>query len=325
MDYSDPLLVLIVVQVALYIFTLYELSQDYRSYLLSGSPRVAERRAHLTLVFSVFAFAVFFSIIFYLATSLLQLGVVWAYILVAIIIVVAVVLVVRKLYFLRCLEEWEEELDGIKFTVCHNRVVNAWYSEKDKKIYVSLLLKEMLSKEELKAVIHHELGHGKHGRLSSLESVVNSNWIWAVTTIALLVTLLYKTSVSSILTALFLLLLGASLTLPAMMISWISEHEADREAIRGTDPYHFMTMMIKIHVYGSFGEFLDDVKVKDVEELKRVVDASIQPGRIFLTLLKYSWNFPKQIQDLFTSPQYQTHPPLQLRLAPATRSALISS
>jgi len=317
MDYSNPLLVLIVVQVALYIFTLYELSQDYRGYLLSGSPHVARRRAYFILVFS----AIFFGVFLCITMPLLQLVAIWAYILIA---VVVVVLVVRQWYFFRCFEKWEEELDGIRFIVCRNRVVNAWYS-RDRRIYVSLPLKEMLSKEELKAVIHHELGHAKHGKLTLLGYIVNIYWIEAVITIALLVTLLQEASASSILTVLFLLLLGASITLPAMIISWISEHEADREAIRGTDPYHFMTMMIKIHVYGSFGEFLDDVKVKDVEELKRVVDALTQPGRILLTLLKYSWNFPKWILDLFTSPQYQTHPPLQLRLVLATRSRLISS
>jgi len=318
MYYFNPLFEVVTLQAILYLIVLFGLSWDYRKYLLSDNPRTTRQRIYSILTFSLFTFGVFFVI----TTPLLLYVARYICILVVVLVAIVAVLVVslvRQQYFSGCLEERKKELDGIKFIVCRSRGVNAWYIRG--RIYVSLLLEEMLSKEELRAVIHHELGHGKHSRLSLLGYLVDAYWIEAVITIALLLTLSNEVSVSSILTTLFLLLLGASLTLPVMMISWIDEHEADREAIRGAGPRHFMTAIIKIHVYSSFGELLDDVKVKDAEEIKKAVNASIQPGRIFLTLLKYSWNFPKQIQDLFTSPQYRTHPPLQLRLALATCSA----
>jgi len=100
-----------------------------------------------------------------------------------------------------------------------------------------------------------------------------------------------------------------------MMISWIREHEVGREAFLKVGFQPFMTALIKIHVYGSFGEFLDDVKVKEVREMMSAVATSVTPWQIFIILLKYSWNFPQGILDLFTNPHYHTQPPLQLRLA----------
>jgi len=330
MDNFDLLLMFVViVQVALYLIMLIELSRNYRSYLLSSSSHAAKRKARLILVISVITFYAFLLFIVILLWStiiliafLLRLIILTVFVIIPAVIVLA--FLVRQLYFSRCLEKWEEELDGIKFVVCRSEVFNAWRSQ-DGRIYVSLPLKKALSKEELKAIIHHELGHAKHSRLTLLYSFVITIWIWLITDVALLVTLQREISLSSILIALYLLFLGASLTLSAMMISWISEHEADREAIEGAGPRSFMTAMIKFEIYRWFRKFLDDVKVKDAEEIKKVVDASVQPRKILLTLLKYSWNFPKWILDLSTSPQYQTHPPLQLRLVPATRFTLISS
>jgi len=331
MDNFDLLLMFVViVQVALYLIMLNKLSQDYRSYLLSDSPDAAKQKANSLLVISVIAFGVFLFTTALLLLSIIKLApfLLWRIILTALyVIMLAVVLLVlvRRLYFYRCLEKWEEELDGIKFVVCRSRVVNAKWNSEDRRVYVSLPLKEALSKEELKAIIHHELGHAKHSRLNSLNLFVTTIWVLSILAVPLLVTLQREISLSSILIALYLLFLGASLTLSAMMIGWISEHEADREAIEGAGPRSFMTAMIKVEIYGSFGKFLDDVKVKDAEEIKKVVDASVQPRKILLTLLKYSWNFPKWILDLLTSPLYRTHPPLQLRLVPATRFTLISS
>jgi len=242
----------------------------------------------------------------------------------ACILTVILVFAIRQRFSFRCSEEWEEELDGIKYVVCGNRDVNAWYDWSNKRIYISRPLKEALSREELKAVIYHELGHAKHSRLVWLRQIIDSYWIWSTVFIALLVTFLHGISLSSILIVPFLLFLGASLTLSAMMISWISEHEADKEAVRGTGLYNFITAIIKVHVYASFWEFLDDVEVKNVEEIKKVVDASIKHHRIILMLLKYSWYFPKWILDLFANPLYQTHPPPQLRLALAIRSTFIN-
>jgi len=322
------LMFVVIVQVALYLIMLNKLSQDYRSYLLNDSPDAAKQKANSLLVISVIAFGVFLFTTALLLLSIIILApfLLRLIILTVFVIMLAVVLLVlvRRLYFYRCLEKWEEEVDGIKFIVCRSRVVNAWRSQ-DGRIYVSLPLKEALSKEELKAIIHHERGHAKHSRLTLLYSFVITIWVLSILAVPLLVTLQREISLSSILIALYLLFLGASLTLSAMMISWISEHEADREAIEGAGPHSFMTAMIKVEIYGSFGKFLDDVKVKDAEEIKKVVDASTQPRQILLTLLKYSWNFPKWILDLFTSPLYRTHPPLQLRLVLATRSTLISS
>jgi len=325
MDYFNPLFGVVALQAILYLIVVFGSSLEYRKYLLSDNPRTTKQIAYLMLTFVILSFIV---------TPLLLYVIECIYMLVAVLVTIPTVLLLswmKQRRFFKCSEKREEELDGIRFIVCRNKVDSAWYDEKDKKMYVSPLLKEMLSEEELKAVLHRELyyvEHIKHSRLSFLRYLryfIDAYWIWAVVTIVLLLPLLDGVSASSILTTLYLLLLGASITLPVMMISWIDEHETDREAIRGADPRHFMTAIIKMYVCSSFGEFLDDVKVKDIEELKKVADTSTQLRQVFLTLLKYSWNFPKQIQDLFTSPQYRTHPPLQLRLAPATRSALISS
>jgi len=311
-DSLDLLSIAVFVQAVAYLFFLYELSQHYRSYVLSGNPQVARNRAIITLALSIAVFALFLCVVALALQSIIIILVVVLF------VMAALVRAIRLRFSLRCLERKEEELDGIKYVLCRSDVANAWYDYRGKAIYVSSRLKEVLSEEELKAVIHHESGHAKHRKLGLLKSLIDCSWLYAVTGIALLITLLREISLISMLAILYLVFSAATITLPATVISWVNEHESDREAFLKSGLQPFMAALIKTHVYGSLGRYsslIDNVKIKEAKEIIDVITASATPKQIYNTLLKYSWNFPKWILDLIINPSYYTHPPLSLRLA----------
>jgi len=310
-DSLDLLSIAVSVQAVAYLFFLYELSQHYRSYVLSGNPQVARKKAIITLALSIAVFALFLYVVALALQSIITLAT-------ALLMLAMLVRTIRLRFSLRCLERKEEELDGIKYVVCRSDVVNAWYDYRSKIIYVSSRLKEVLSEEELKAVIHHETGHAKHRKLGLLKFFVDYYWLYAVTGIALLITLLREISLISMLTILYLVFSAATITLSATVISWVNEHESDREALLKSGLQPFMAALIKTHVYGSlrrYSSLIDNVKIKEAKEIMDVITASAAPKQIYNTLLKYSWNFPKWILDLIINPSYYTHPPLSLRLA----------
>jgi len=311
MEYFDWIC-LVGLSALLYLIVLIILLYYYRSYLLSISD--AKKRARENYIISVFIFIALFTVVCYVFYHIALLIPLLLVITILLLVMPILIYGKRQQYLYRCLDESVEKLDGMEYVVCNNRAADAWYNPNNKRIYVSSRLREVLTCEELKAVIYHVQEYVRHHSGFIIAAAVFGYWFEAVVIIIIL-GIIFQVVPSTSMITLSLSLIGASLTLPAIVISWINEHEVDREVIRNIGSQPFVAALIKIHVYGSYGEYLNDVILKNVNEVLKIAEASIKPRQLLFTVAKYSWIFPRGISDLFKSPQYRALPPLQLRLA----------
>lgn len=217
----------------------------------------------------------------------------------------------------KCLREKEiSKINGITIFLCYekNRFYNAWFDPIKKKIGITKSLFDILSEDERKAVLYHEIGHSK-----------NKLWYWimvcmlvlwfsfasSVLTLVLLIVLLGYDIVSKIaLSATFLTLL-LMYAVSAMISSWINEHEADVYAVKMVGFKPKAQALMKLHIYSSLKEcenVISGIEFSDSFELDKL--------SYFQVLKAIIWRVFKYMhpQTVLNQPLPETHPPLRLRL-----------
>ncbi len=222
-----------------------------------------------------------------------------------------------------CVKEEEREVDGVRYVVCYSDAVNAWYDHRVKKIYVSSMLAEHLSSDEIKAIVYHEEGHARNKLLNYVRCLLITAWMFTLSCITFVLLVLWKVPSAP---PIFLIeistvyALAALITLSAMVPSWIAEHESDRRALETTDLETVLRALIKTHTYALLmRECLLRVVTKcEIKHLHELVNLrqEVSFTSLFKSLLQYSLvEVPKSIFECLRNPIYRTHPPLRLRLA----------
>ena len=215
----------------------------------------------------------------------------------------------------------KHEISDVEYYVCYADTVNAWYNYKTKKIYISNKLRDKLTYDEIKAVVHHEEGHARNKLLNRLSALIFGLWVFTIAIIMFLLIILREASLTLSQTVVGIsgmLAIAAIITLPAVTISWITEHESDRRALEMVGLKPIVNALVKVHIYGvlentGFMEAIKSCQIKDAEDLMEKNEI-IPFKHLFKILLWHSLNYPKWISEYIQKPVYYTHPPLQLRL-----------
>jgi len=156
--------------------------------------------------------------------------------------------IMRKL---SCRKEEEQEVDGLRYVVCHTDAVNAWYNPRTGRIYVSKPLAEILTESELKAVLYHELGHTENKLLRHISALLYAAWLLALSGIVIVVTALRTlplpiTQFVAWVSTFYWF--ASNLTVSAMVPSWVAEHESDRKALEGAGLKPIVSALVKLYI-----------------------------------------------------------------------------
>ena len=214
----------------------------------------------------------------------------------------------------RCPKPERIKVNGVEALVCPCDMINAWYDPGRRRILTCRLVTSLLSSEELLAVILHEKGHAKARYYTLASAAVYALWLATMAGIATLVSILGLNA--AIYTAISLLL-AAAMTLPAMLVSWVAEHEADAEAARGAGIHATISALAKLHVYGALERHLRLVNRVELKNPEEIIAETPRPTftTVMYELLVRNWRLPLHALDLLRNPAYHTHPPLELRIA----------
>jgi Zn-dependent protease with chaperone function len=213
-------------------------------------------------------------------------------------------------------EEKYGEIDGIPVIIGYEKgkkVYNAFYTPLKRKIFVTKSLKDVLSGEELKAVIYHESGHSKNKWWMITRSTAMMFWVLIAAVVLTTLFLLEMGKFQPNLKVSLFITLGALLIIYAtffMVFSWINEHEADLFAVKKSGYENFSKALFKTYFYNVLGDYAEFVGKID---LKNFNSGDVTPFEILKILLKQSiyYLFPRNILN---QPIPQTHPPLRYRI-----------
>lgn len=301
-----------------YLIVVIMLAWYYREYIKGGAKRWMTIVKLFLIVFSVIMFLYAFYIVYSIVgTSILYI--------ITIVVVSSTGLIVYRVRTggYGCEKEEEREINDVKYVLCYTDIVNAWYNRKTGKIYVSKVLAERLTDEELKAVVYHEEGHARNKWLSRVSTLLFELWVFALAGIMIILVLLWKTplSIQQFLNGISIMYWIASiLTLCAMVPSWIAEHESDKRALEKAGLDSIISALIKAHVYGTLKstgllDVVNECQIKNVLDVKGEYEKIESITMLVRTLFVYGLMFPKWIGEYIQKPIYYTHPPLQLRIA----------
>jgi len=217
----------------------------------------------------------------------------------------------------KCLKKEKiSKINGIPIFLCYEkgRVYNAWFDPRKKEIGITKSLFDILSEDERKAVLYHEIGHSKNKLWYWIMVCMRVMWFSfasSVLTLVLLIILSGYDIVSKIALSTTFLTLLPMYAVSTMISSWINEHEADIYAVKVAGFKPVATALVKLHVYSDlmkYDSFIANIEFSDNFEL---VDIST------LTVLKailrrvFAYMNP---QTVLNQPLPETHPPLRLRL-----------
>ena len=177
---------------------------------------------------------------------------------------------------------------------------------------------KVLDNEELKAVIIHEVAHSKNRIMRYLSSFTESLWLFGISSAFTVYTLSFIYPVADIKSGLYLLswlLFIPIVTVLAIVSSWISEHEADMNAVEKVGVAPFMRALIKHELLSDMDlkPFIRQIKFNDITKIEISADARWF-RKILSTLLKYSLvETPKDAITFMLRPTFPTHPPTIFR------------
>ena len=227
-------------------------------------------------------------------------------------------LFIGKLPRFKC-EKIEEigKTENVSIFICHEKkgkIYNAWFNLKKKEIGITKSLFEILSEEERKAVLYHEIGHSKNKFWDVMTRFTCFLWLVSASLILTMLTLIFLSSYdwfNKITFSLFFLAFLPVYAVSFMISSWVNEHEADSYAVSIVGSKPKAQALIKLHVYSSLKgceNMISAIEFSDSFELDKlsyfhVLKAIIK--RIYVYMLP---------QTVLNQPLPETHPPLRLRL-----------
>ena len=209
--------------------------------------------------------------------------------------------------------------------VCDTKVYNAWYDSRHKRIVVTKPLMELFSKEELEAVLLHEVGHGQNKLFSTLSAL--SQYFLSSIVPALSVTYIYAILVRAteglsinqvLLLAAVLYIIFSFIALLCIYLMWISELVADLNAVNNSLGRELSTALIKLHLLSALSN--DAVVISDVflepnsNQEDKAVFYRISREIMITSLLAIPSGIPDFIRHLTNRLPPITHPPWNLRV-----------
>ena len=227
-------------------------------------------------------------------------------------------LFVGKLPRFKCKHEEDlGKIENIPVFICHekkDKIYNAWYEPRKKRINIAKSLFDVLSEEERRAVIYHEIGHSKVKLWDVMTRITCSLWVITVSVILTMLILVWlsnydwmkKITLSTAFLA-FLPMYAVSF----MISSWVNEHEADSHAVRMVGFKPKAQALIKLHIYNSLEGCENAVSGIEFSDLFKLDELS------YLQVLKaIIWRVFRYLnpQTVLNQPLPETHPPLRLRL-----------
>ncbi len=215
----------------------------------------------------------------------------------------------RRLGVKPCREIVEKMVEGYRILVCKEGKPNAYTV--DGKIVVGEMLLKHLEPDELEALIQHEKAHNKT-LLETTATLTSILWLYVIAAIlaAVYATTLTGTLEQTIYTMTILYPQAATATLAATILSWITEHEADRKAAENTGPKPLAKLLIKTHILlETHRQGTINLIQKLHLETNTPKQCKTTPLQAILTLLAASLNHPKWITEYTRNPQHPTHPP----------------
>lgn len=288
----------------------------YREYIKGGAKWWMTIVKLFLIVFSL----VMFLYAFYIVHSIVGTSVLYIF-------TIAVALTGLIVYRVRtrgynCEKDEEQEINGVKYVLCYTDIINAWYNQKTRKIYVSKALAQRLMDDELKAVVYHEEGHARNKWLSRVSTSLFGLWVFALAGIMIILVLLREAplSIQQLNGISIMYWIASILTLCAMVPSWIAEHESDKRALEKAGLDSIINALIRTHIYGTLKgagllEAIGECQINVIENLRKIREKNSSFVTLARILLTHSLEFPKWIGEYIQKPIYYMHPPLQLRIA----------
>jgi len=301
---------------ALYPLLVAYITYFYRGYIMSGKSQYKKPLLIITILIPL-CIPTLFIYLAYLTRSFLILIPVLLALLVSLVAVFGYR--VRVMEQTVCKEEEKRDFGGVECFLCSTRVISVW--SRGEKVYISKLLAERLSIDELKIIVRREAAREKekYGKWLSRISTY-SYWMWSFTLACVLIILQFVNrvplSLPELLLSIIILYWIASIyTLSAVVSSWLLEHELDKNVMRNTDLCIAIAALVKTETYVKLAsegllEAIDELRVRSITNMR-----NLRFSTLFYTLLIHSLLYPKRMIDYVLNPIYPSRPPLWLRVA----------
>jgi len=128
------------------------------------------------------------------------------------------------------------EINGTRVYIHDADFMNVWYDLKKKTFHITKSFYEILDNSELKAVVMHEIGHSRNRAIAYFTNFMYALWLCGLASAFTILVLAFFIKNIKVEFSLLVWLLFISMpSLVSIIISWISEHEADMESIRKVD------------------------------------------------------------------------------------------
>ena len=222
-----------------------------------------------------------------------------------------------------------QSISSYEILVCKGDFNNAFYSIETRKIFIGSPLLRMLDALELKAIVLHEEGHAKMGKiLNILQSMSNITLIFIFLPFIISIIIEFHLLNTDLLSYIALYLFFASEASLLLFLNWGFEFLADLNAINKGFGEYLASALKKMEIYS---------RIKAGYEIHTIIPPAYtsyfrrkHSSSLFLTLFLYMvyWSLkiiPLSIIDLADIKnkwKYLTHPPHNLRYQVALYNTL---
>jgi len=204
-----------------------------------------------------------------------------------------------------------------KVKVYDSNIPNAWANIISAEISMTTILMKILEKEELKAVMFHEIGHINNKVLKILSVITTFLWNMLMPFTVLILgylinkIFLLEIDATELLVSVFMLLVAYSLTTIITFVDWTYEHKADMYAATKTSPQIYGKTLIKVVACSRLKELCTRKLIENVPIIR--ID-KITWKDVLKEFLYLIFKMPMGFIDMFKNNPYPTHPPLHFRL-----------
>lgn len=327
--------VVLIIPLAFYLLVLYRLSMTYMEFIKKGKVSICD-----AVILAILLMLVICVCVNLVLSSLSNLLILFLLSILSIFALMPVILkeIRRRLTIERALKDAtpvEYELDGkrIRLYIYKGPYINAFYHLRNRNIYVHEELFKILTRDELNAVIWHELKHREQSAqrvfllLRSLALVAITFWILGgliliIMTGYLLYTFLINIVVGKLLSELLtmlsffisLYLIASTISIILTYENWVWEHVADLYAARNAGTESFARALVKTYLVGYLYKYAKYIKPGNsainvrLDNTPPLTRSSVFKELLFQALLA------RGFLDAIIKPLEETHPPLHLRL-----------